>query len=430
MPDSQLRLYASGAVKLGMGMGIVTVVARWLSSNALISSPQLLVKYGFIGTVGYCLVLGLAFILFAFLARRVKRELNAGITIGDYLNLKLTPLGSKLFLIVVIAPMISSFFLQGLAAGKLYQQLTHDPAWIGLLLFILICVLFAGLGGAALVYNLALFQVSSVFTALILLLIHFFVQEGITAVYDGIRLYHPYLLVVNHTSAWTFLSAASLVAISQVLMDRTNWQRLFAMEEKKVWSSFALSGLIWSTLALAFAAIVMISIFSGSFHDVESLLFPLTERIALSFLIILFLVCLFSIYTASFGAELHSLVSLLLPYVMRKHAHRPDRAAVVKTAFVLAAVVGLAGFLFTVFFKLTPLDLFWMFGVMHSAFLPPFLLIVWSRRKVGNFVPISGYLSMLAAYWCTPAVGMANGIFIAFAASCMQIVLYLGFRRT
>lgn len=71
--------------------------------------------------------------------------------------------------------------------------------------FFAFCVLYAGFGGLKLIHGFAAFQVISMFAAVILIPLYFFVKEGIQPVYDGIRLYHPYMLVINKYDLWSFL---------------------------------------------------------------------------------------------------------------------------------------------------------------------------------------------------------------------------------
>jgi Na+/proline symporter len=426
---SSLRHYLSGSVKLGIGMGIVTILARWLTGNMLMTSPQILVKYGILGAVGYSFITGMAFVIFAFLAKRIRTELIDAQTIGDYLHYKLQPFGYKLMVGIMTLTILNSFFLQGVAAGMLFEQLTDMPVWIGLFLFFAVCVLYAGLGGAPLLNSVALFQVISVFAALILLSVYFFVREGITPIYDGMRLYHPYLLVVNNPDSWTFLTAGVFIGIGHVITDRTTWQRLFALEDKKIVSTLVLSGLIWSTLPLALSAIVMIAIFSGSFHNVYSLLFELIDQINSPLLLLLFLMSLVSAYTASFGAELHSLVSLLVRNVLQQANPQMNENQLLQAAYGCAVGIGLIGFMITAIFNPSPFTLFVCFGILYSSFLLPMIIMVMSRRKVGNLIPLSGCIAMVIAFLSIPSIGMLNSIFVAFAASLLQAVLYLGIKR-
>lgn len=427
---STLRHYLSGSAKLGIGMGIVTILARWLTGNMMMTSPHILVKYGILGAVGYSLITGMALVIFALLAKRVRTEMIDAQTIGDYLHYKLQPFGYKLMLGITTLTIINSFFLQGVAAGMLFEQLTDLPLWIGLFLFFAVCVLYAGLGGAPLLNSVALFQVISVFTALILLSVYFFVREGITPIYNGIRLYHPYLLVVNNPDSWAFLAAGVFVGTGQVITDRTTWQRLFALEDKKIVSTFALTGLILSTLPLALSAIVMIAIFSGSFHNVYSLLFELIDHINSPLLLLLFLMSLVSAYTASFGAELHSLVSLLVRNVLPQANPQMNEDQLLQAAYGFAVGIGLVGFIITAVFSPSPLILFVCFGILYSSFMLPVIILVMSRRKVGNFIPVSGCIAMVVAFVSIPSIGMLNSIFVAFTASLVQVILYLGIKST
>lgn len=190
------------------------------------------------------------------------------------------------------------------------------PALCRAVLFFAFCVLYAGFGGLKLIHGFAAFQVISMFAAVILIPLYFFVKEGIQPVYDGIRLYHPYMLVINKYDLWSFLFAGLLVGFGQFFFDLTSWQRLFMIEMKKVRLTFSLSGLIWIIFPLSFSSLFIMVIFTGGFTDIHSILAGLANKITTPFFFILFVLCAFSAITSTFGACLHSLVSLIVANIL------------------------------------------------------------------------------------------------------------------
>ena len=67
-----------------------------------------------------------------------------------------------------------------------------------------------------------------------------FVQDGITHVYDGIRLYHPYLLFYENRNGIYFLTAGILIETGRVLISPASWDKAFRIHPKKLFQLFTI----------------------------------------------------------------------------------------------------------------------------------------------------------------------------------------------
>ncbi|NGQ97142.1 transporter [Brevibacillus sp. SYP-B805] len=429
MRNESFRHYAMGTVQLGIGMGIIAVLTRWVSQNLLVTSPEVLVKYGLIGGIGFSLALGIALVLFALLGKRIRRELPEGQTIADYLRGKLHPAGYRVMLGFILATSVNAIFVHGLAAGYFLQKLTGLSLSQGVFLFFLLCLLYAGFGGGAMLNRVGLAQMVFLFMTLILLPVNFFVREGVEQVYDGIRLYHPYLLVWNNRDGWYLILAGVIVGVGQVLSDRSLWQRLFMMEEKKVVSILGLSGFIWSTLPPAVATLTLFAIHKGSFANVYSLLYALIDTISTPALLGVFILGMFSMVTASFGAELHALVCLFVRNMYQAWKPAASDRELLRAGYLFAAAVSLLSFLLTVSFAPSLLQLLLFAGVIQVALMLPMLVVIFSRRPTGNLVPYSTVIAAASGYGTWWIKGGVGGIFVAFLVSLLLIALSLFLRK-
>lgn len=146
MKKNDYQLYISGAIKLGVSFGVVSLLARWVTGNTILSSPETLIKYGLIGGIGYSLVGALSSILFGFLAKKIRENHPGQHTIGDVLRQKLTPNGYWLMITVLILTSFHSLFVQAMGAGILIQMIFPIPYFIGLLFFLTFCFFIGGAG--------------------------------------------------------------------------------------------------------------------------------------------------------------------------------------------------------------------------------------------------------------------------------------------
>jgi Na+/proline symporter len=185
------QYYISGAIKLGVGFGIVSLLARWVTGNTILSSPETLIKYGLTGGIGYSFMGALALILFGLLAKKIRERFPGQHTIGDVLRQKLTPSGYWYMIIILLLTSLDSLFVQAMGAGILLNMIFPIPVFFGMFFFMLFCFFIGGIGGIQRLHKLAGINVSLIFAAVIIIPAYFFIQEGVYPVYDGIKLYHP-----------------------------------------------------------------------------------------------------------------------------------------------------------------------------------------------------------------------------------------------
>lgn len=415
--------YVQGSVQMGMGLGIVSLIARWVTGSTILSSPEAMVKYGVFGGIVYALIGMIALFMFSFIGKKVRQDFPVGLTMGDYLKTKLHPVGYWTLMMLLILTSLNTLFIQGMVAASLCQFLFDAPLYVGLFFFFVFCVLYAGFGGIKWIHGIAVVQVFFMFAAVILIPVYFFVREGIQPVYDGIRLYHPYMLFLNKDDLWAFLIAGLFVAFGQFFFDLTSWQRLFMMETKKITLTFSLSGLIWFIFPLSFSSLIIIVIFTGGFNDIQSILEGLAIKITTPFFFILFVLCAFSAITSTFGACLHSLISLLVTNVLEPFQREKNDLQKMKMAYLLA--IGIGGFLWiaTLFYSQSPFELLFYSGNIYSALLAPILTIVFSRGKAASYIPISAVIGIIGSFMMQPFANNFQSIWFSGIISFAIIMI-------
>ncbi|PJN88454.1 MULTISPECIES: transporter [Bacillaceae] len=422
MRSRTFQEYVQGPIQIGMGLGIISLLARWVTGTTILSSPESMVKYGVFGGIGYAIMGAIALFMFSFIGKRVRQDFPVGLTMGDYLKTRLHPLGYWILLVILVITSLHILFIQGMAASTLCQFLFDTPLYVGLFFFFVFCVLFAGFGGLKLIHRFAAFQVVFMFAAVILIPLYFFVKEGIQPVYDGIRLYHPYMLVINKYDLWSFIFAGLLVGFGQFFFDLTSWQRLFMIELKKVPLTFSLSGLIWLIFPLSFSSLFIMVIFTGGFTDIHSILEGLANKITTPFFFILFVLCAFSAITSTFGACLHALVSLIVANMIDPFQDRTTDQQKIRMAYLLSISIGVLIFMATLLYSPNLLELLFYSGNIYSALLAPILVIVFSKGKVANYIPISAVLAIAASYIIQPYASEFQSIWFSGLTSFTIIV--------
>jgi urea-proton symporter len=421
--------YVSGAIKLGISFGVVSLLARWVTGNTILASPETLIKYGLTGGIGYSLMGALALILFGLLAKKIRERYPDQHTIGDVLRLKLTPSGYWYMITVLLITSLDSLFVQAMGAGILIHMISPLPIFIGMLLFLSFCFFVGGVGGMQRIHQLAGINVSLIFGAVIIIPVYFYIQEGVFPVYEGIKLYHPYLLYIKNTEAIWFIFTAILIGFGQVLIDRATWQRVFIIKKEKVRMTFMLAGLIWATIPLALSSLLMIIIFGRSYENIYSLIFELIEKIQSTVLIVLFVLFCFSAISSAISAEIHATTSLFVRNVLEVFRKLTDREKW-KYTYIFSGAICVFLFVIVTILTPNPLELLFFFGNIYASMIVPMFYIILSKRKLPSLIPFASLIGAIGGYLVLPFTENLLAIWLSFAISsfiCLCFTFYKWF---
>jgi urea-proton symporter len=423
LKQENYQLYVSGAIRLGISFGVVSLLARWVTGNTILSSPETLIKYGLTGGIGYSLMGALALILFGFMAKKIRERYPDQHTIGDVLRLKLTPSGYWYMISVLLFTSLDSLFVQAMGAGILIHMISPLPIFIGMLLFLSFCFFIGGVGGMQRLHQLAGINVSLIFGAVIIIPVYFYIQEGVFPVYEGIKLYHPYLLYIKNTEAIWFIFTAVLIGFGQVLIDRATWQRVFIINKEKVRMTFTLAGLIWATIPLALLSLLMIIIFGRSFENIYSLIFEIIEKIQSTVLIALFVLFCFSAISSAISAEIHATTTLFVRNVMEMFRVLTNREKW-KLTYIFSGVICIFLLIIVTILTPTPLELLFFFGNIYASMIVPMLYIILSNRKLPSIIPFASLVGALGGYLLLPYTENLLAIWLSFAISSFICLCY------
>jgi urea-proton symporter len=420
------QFYISGGIKLGVGFGIVSLLSRWVTGNTILSSPETLIKYGLAGGIGYSLMGALAIILFGLLAKKIREKYPKHDTIGDVLREKLKPRGYWYMIIVLFLTSFDSLFVQAMGAGILLHMIFPIPVFFGMLIFILFCYFVGGVGGMQRHHQLAGINVSLIFAAVIVIPAYFFIHEGVYPVYDGIKLYHPYILYIRNTDAIWFIFIAIFIFFGQILIDRATWQRVFIIQKEKVRLTFSLAGGIWATIPLAISSLLMIIIFGRSYENIYSLIFELVDKIQSTMLIILFVLFCFSAISSAISAELHATTTMFVKNVLELFRPLSDRERW-KYTYIFSGVICVCLLAIVSILTPNPLKLLFFFGNIYAAMIGPMLSIILSKRVLPSIIPFSSLIGTVCGYVLLPITKDLKAILLSFAISTLICLIVLIF---
>ncbi|WP_163100577.1 sodium:solute symporter family transporter [Peribacillus alkalitolerans] len=417
--------YIHGGIQLTVGFGIVHLLSRWITGNTILSSPESLIKYGITGGIGYSLMGAFALILFGFVAKYVRKHYPNLETIGDILREKLNPRGYWYMIGLLLFTSLDSMFVQAMGAAILFHMIFPVPLSITLLFFFAFCFILSGLGGMIRMHQLAGLHVTLIFATAIILPVYFFIQEGVLPIYQGIKLYHPYLLYYKNYDSIYFIVTAALIGFGQVLIDRATWQRLYMFKKERVQLTFTLSGIIWATIPIALSSMLMIAIFSGSFDDKQALLYLLIHKINSSFLFILFILFCISALTSTLNAELHSTSVLVVKNIIKEIFPKTTVRKLLLYSYSVNALFCIGLFMIVMILSPTLLELLFFFGGIYASIITPMLVILYSKGKVSSVIPFFSLFGLITSFLFKVQIGSLSSIWLSFSISTILCLFYV-----
>ncbi|MCP3740081.1 hypothetical protein [Rossellomorea sp. BNER] len=428
MKQGVYQHYIQGGIKFGIAYGVVSLLARWITGNTILSSPETLVKYGLLGGIGYALMGAFSLFLFGWMAPKIRERFPNAMTIGDVLQERLDSKSYWFVMVVLLITSIDSLFVQALGVGILFHLLFNIPAFVGLFIFFIYCFLLAGLGGMNRIHRFEGLHISLIFAAIIFIPVYFFIQEGVFPVYDGLHLYHPYLLFLKNSSVTPFILTALLIGFGQVLIDRASWQRLYIIEKNKVRTSFMMTGFIWATIPLAFSAMTVIAIFNQGYKNIYSVLYELIGKIDSLFLILLFIGSCFSALASTIGAELHA-TSIMIVRNMLNVKYKWSEQSQLKKTYFIAGILSLI--LFIISSILTPnlLELIFFFGQVYVAIIPTMLAILFYSKKVPPYLPYCSLVGWVSGMTTLHFHSSIYSIWVSFVVASLLVMVSISYNE-
>ncbi|WP_423801972.1 hypothetical protein [Neobacillus sp. SAB-20_R2A] len=426
MNRKDYQFYISGAVKLGVSFGVVSLLARWITGNTILSAPETLVKYGITGAIGYSLMGALALILFGFLAKKIRKNFPNEQTIGDVMRQKLTPSGYWYIMFILFVTSFYSLFIQAMGAGILIHIIFPIPVFIGMILFMGFCFFVGGVSGMQRIHQFSGVNVALIFGAVLLIPVYFYIQAGVHPVYDGIKLYHPYILYFKNMDAIWFIFTALLIFFGQIMMDRATWQRVFIIEKEKVRMTFSLAGGIWATIPLAISSLLMIIMFGRSYKNIYSLLFELVDKIQSTMLIILFVLFCFSAISSAINAELHATTTLFVKNMLELFRPLTNHERW-KYSYIFSGIVCVCLLVIVSILTPNPLKLLFFFGNIYASIIIPMLYIILSSKPIPVLIPYSSLIGAAGGFLLIPFTNDLKAIWISFAISgviCLFVYIF------
>jgi hypothetical protein len=412
--DSKVKIQS---VTFGISLSTLLFLGKWITANTLLIGAESIITLGVLAAIAFALMGTIALILFGFVANKV-RDSSINITsIESYLSNKMTPLGYKLIRFVTLILTLLSIYIS-LVAGATVIYGTFDlPVRYSIVIFGLSSLIYAFLFNLEEKTNFNVIKVPLLSTFIIILLVYFYVTKGIEHIFDGIRLYHPYLLVVDKSDTFIFIIASSFILFGRVILDPITWRSAFLVEKKKIRLYFIFTGLVWGAIPIAFSTLVLSVIYKGGFKNINTVLYDLFHSIGSPILFTLFFLAFISTILSSVAVEYRA-VFLIGSYNLIPKLKLKQMRLLLGIIFIILI------YLITAKFEPTLFQLFIILGIPYASLVFPLINIIYSRKIVGYFPTVSIVICIAIGYFSTYIIDIYFGIFISIILSLLLTIIY------
>lgn len=381
--------YLVAGRNVGVALGSATILATWVTGNTILAAPESGYTFGVLGVLGYAVGGGIAVLAFAPLAKRLRKLLPAGRTVGDFFRLRYDRKNYALFLVMLIIWDLGWLLTQGMGAGLILESVFGLDFHVGLILTVTIVTIYVTIGGMVSVLGTDFMQTMLIMVVVFIFPAWVYLSANPVDVYEGMASLAPDSLSLSSADGLLFLAVIPLIYTGEVFMDNTFWQRAFALRPGIITRTFTFAGIGWvfvpiATGTLAWVAVgTDLSLPGGPSTVAPEVVAQYTGTIGS----VIFLVLIWAALASTMSALLNAVSGIFMNDVynnfVRPRASDRELLLMGRILTVVAAVI-------TVIVAwprpLTLLTLLILLGVINAAYIPPIVMGIFFKKTNPNGV--------------------------------------------
>lgn len=412
---------------IGTVISALSIAVTWIWAPSLFTSAEKAYTNGLPGLFWFLVPNVLCLIIFIPFAKKIRREMPAGITLSGYMKEKYNSKRvNKIYLFQLSSLSVLSTAVQLLAGSKILNMITGIPFWTLTIILAVIAYSYSQISGikaSVITDNLQICFI--LLGCFILLPLTLKSCGGIGTLFKGVSGYTgDFLSLFDKNGISVMLSFGLPTAIglmSGPFGDQSFWQRTFAMKEKGIGKAFLLGALIFALVPLSLGAIGFIAAGSGFIaNDVGMVNFEFIKSILPSWALIPFLFMLLSGLLSTVDSNLCSAASLTTDFKFENNL-KASKSTMVVLLLIAIAIANIPG--------LTVTHLFLFYGTLRASTLLPTVMTLIGKKLTKNGV-YYGVLSALIVGLPIFAYGSIFNIAIYKTIGSLLTVLLSGIVAT
>jgi Na+/proline symporter len=426
----QLDDYVLAGRRVGLALGTATIMATWVTSNTTMAAPQLALQMGVWGMIGYSLG-SVGLLMFAPLARRIRRLMPGGYTSGDFIRLRYGTVAWRVFLLISLFYSLGWLVSMGMAGGILIHALTGIPYHYGMTVILSICVGYTLLGGLRAVIGTDFIQALLILSGAVIIAVLAIRQIGLDTIHASVLAERPELLNLLMPASIMFLFNNLLFGVGEIFHSNVWWSRAFAFREGVGFRACILAGLLWAPIPIVAGFIALATPALGLNVPAADMVGPMVAAQILGTAgAILVLIMVFAALSSSLDSLLAATSILVVEDIYRRHL-KPDATALQMRGATARIIVGL-GILTWILCapRLTTLaELLYFTGAFVASTIWPVAAGLFWRRANATGAVAGMTLGSAAGLYSYFAVGFYVAALVGAAVS-MALVIAASFLKT
>ena len=235
---------------VGMGLGVATVMATWITSNTTMLAPQFALELGILGMLAYSTA-SCGLFLFAPLAKRIRQLMPHGFTSGDFIRLRYGRGPWLVFLIISLFYALTWLISMAMAGGILLQALAGIPYVWGMSVLLTVCVIYTLCGGLYAVIGTDFIQSLIILVGIVIVGCGILLSSGIEDMYTHVAAETPMLLNMLFPAALLALFNNLFFGLGEIFHSNVWWSRAFALQKSIGQKTYLVAGMLWIPVPIA-----------------------------------------------------------------------------------------------------------------------------------------------------------------------------------
>lgn len=410
----------------GSSFGVLSLLTRWFSAVMILFISETLIGYGILGILGIILSIVGAFFTFGYVTSKARVRYKDSISLYDIVQSKATGFTKKVMSFYFLMISLGMVLLQVIAIDLVLHELFHIPLFITKSIFFLVLLMYILLIGDTEKIVIEPIFIIILFSTVIFIPAYFFIQQGIQPVYEGIWLYHPYLLFWKDYDSLSFIPTFFIAFFSILLVDRVSWKQLFSMKTTKIGITMVLTGLTLGTLLLASIAIMFVSLSFESFNNASTIMFKMINHLNPLFLFILFALFCFVVCIKAIATELSAFIQVSKNKENQDIQSKTKNIDKKQLKFIIVIIIFVT-IITSIYTPIGILGAIFYYSLFCTSMLFPVLVIIFRNTKVSCVLPwavsigfVGGLLSSilgvdkLASIWISILLSTFISLFVMF----------------
>lgn len=408
---------------VGMALGVATAMATWVTSNTTMAAPQLALQLGIWGMVGYSLG-SIGLMLFAPMARRIRRLLPHGYTSGDFIRLRYGKLAWRVFLVISLCYAFGWLVSLGMAGGVLIHALTGIPYQLGMTVILTICVIYTLLGGLRAVIGTDFIQTIFILVGVVILAALAIDKVGFARIHDAVQAERPELLSLMMPAAIMFLFNNLLFGVGEIFHSNVWWSRAFAFRDGVGFPAYMVAGIMWLPIPIVAGFVALTTPALGLNIPAADMVGPM---VAAKLLGVGGAILVFIVVFSALASSLDSLLAATSDFITQDiyHGHINPHAGELHLRTVAKLIIVSLGVLTWLLCmpRITTLaSLLYFMGPFVASAIWPIIAGLYSRRANANAASLAMILGTALGLYSYFAIGFYVAALVGAFVSMIIVV--------